>query len=191
MKNSVVVPVLDPWRLVVRTILLLLLLVGIALALILLDLPLEEVADRAVRRGGLPGIFLFVWVVDTFTVPASLDVVFPLTVRWAPVPLLSVMSIASVLGGICGYWIGRALGRLTFVRRTVAGYYARGLRIVTHYGVWSVVLAAVTPLPFSTVSWIAGMVKLPFRSYVLAALLRVPRIVVYWALLRLGVGLFS
>ena len=170
--------------------LLLIALVSVAVVLIVLDVPLERIGREAASRGGLIGIFVFVFLVDTFIVPASLDILLPITMTWSPLPLLTVMSAASVLGGICGYWIGRTLYHLRFVRRTVAGYYAKGARIIERYGVWGVVLAGLTPLPFSTVSWIAGMLRLPFGLFVLGALSRAPRIAAYWFLLRAGVRLF-
>ncbi|TVR68612.1 MAG: hypothetical protein EA427_09890 [Spirochaetaceae bacterium] len=179
-------PVVDTGRLVVRSVVVLLAFLLVSLWLIRLDLPLEERAAALARRGGLPGVFVFVLVVDTFTVPASLDLLFPFTRGWVPFPLLSVMSVASIMGGTLGYWIGRLLYHLPFVRRTVAGYYARGVRIIGRYGYWGVVLAALTPLPFSTVSWIAGMVRLPFQRFFLAALWRIPRVVGYWFLLQAG-----
>lgn len=180
---------IEPGKLVLRSVLLLLALLSVAVLLILLDVPLERIGRDAASRGGLIGIFAFVFIVDTFIVPASLDILLPITITWNPVPLLTVMSVASVLGGICGYWIGRALYRLRFVRRTVAGYYAKGARIIERYGVWGVILAGLTPLPFSTVSWIAGMMRLPFGLFLLGALSRAPRIVAYWFLLRAGVRL--
>lgn len=181
--------VIEPWKLAVRTIVLLGALFGLAVLFVLLDLPLDEFAEWAAKRAGLLGVFLFVWFVDTFIVPASLDLLFPVTLRWSPVPLLTVMSAASLLGGVCGYWIGRNLYRLRFVHRTVAGYRRRAEHIIERFGVWGVVLAALTPIPFSTVSWIAGMVRMPIGLYVLGALFRIPRIVGYWALLRAGLGL--
>ncbi len=181
---------IDPGKLILRSVLLLIALVSVAVVLILLDVPLERIGREAASRGGLTGIFVFVFLVDTFIVPASLDILLPITMTWSPLPLLTVMSAASVLGGICGYWIGRTLYHLRFVRRTVAGYYAKGARIIERYGVWGVVLAGLTPLPFSTVSWIAGMLRLPFGLFVLGALSRAPRIAAYWFLLRAGVRLF-
>jgi membrane protein YqaA with SNARE-associated domain len=180
---------IEPGKLILRSVLLLVALLSVAVILILLDVPLDRIGREAASRGGLIGIFVFVFLVDTFIVPASLDILLPITITWRPVPLLTVMSAASVLGGICGYWIGRTLYRFRFVRRTVAGYYAKGARIIERYGVWGVVLAGLTPLPFSTVSWIAGMLRLPFGQFVLGALSRAPRIAAYWFLLRAGVRL--
>jgi membrane protein YqaA with SNARE-associated domain len=182
-------PVLDTWRLVLRSLAVLLVFLAVSLVLIRLELPVEDQARTAVARAGLAGVFVFVFVVDTFVVPATMDIVFPFTHSWSPLPLLTVMSIASVLGGICGYWIGRSLYFLPFVRRTVAGYYRRGAALVERYGYWGVVLAAMTPLPFSTISWIAGMLRIPFGRFAAAALWRTPRVVGYWALLQAGIAL--
>ena len=106
--------------------------------------------------------------------------------RLAPVPLLSVMSAASILGGLTGYAIGRFLGRLPFIRGMTAAYQARGERVLRRYGAWGIVIAAVTPLPFSTVSWIAGMLRLDVRLYLTGALARIPRIAAAYALIRFG-----
>lgn len=182
-------PVLDTGRLILRSLSVLAFFLAVSLALIRLELPVEEQASDVISRGGLVGVFIFVFVVDTFVVPATMDVVFPFTHAWSPLPLLTVMSVASVLGGICGYWIGRSLYFLPFVRRTVAGYYRRGATLLERYGYWGVVLAALTPLPFSTVSWITGMLLIPFGRFAAAALWRIPRVAGYWALLQAGIAL--
>ncbi|TVQ38841.1 MAG: hypothetical protein EA384_07995 [Spirochaetaceae bacterium] len=184
-------PVIEAWKLAVRSIVLLFLLLGVALLFILLGVPLERFARRAADRAGYIGVFLFVWFVDTFIVPASLDLLFPVTLNWSPIPLLGTMSVASILGGLSGYGIGRNLYRLRYVQRTVAGYRHRAEHIIVRYGLWGVVLAGVSPIPFSTVSWIAGMMRMPPAHYLLGALSRVPRIVAYWALLRAGVLLLT
>ena len=179
-----------PWKLVVRSVVLLLLVFAVALVVRFFGLPIEELGIRAAERGGLVGVFCFVYLVDTFVVPASLDLLFPVTMGVSPVPLLLVMSTASILGGLSGYWIGRLLCHFRYINRTVAGYRARGEGIISRFGVWAVVLAGVTPIPFSTISWIAGMVRMPVGLYLLGALSRAPRIVVYYLLFRTGLALF-
>ena len=183
--------VIEPWKLVVRSLVLLFLLLGVALLFIVLDIPLEQFATHAADGAGLIGVFVFVWFVDTLIVPASLDLLFPVTLHWSAIPLLATMTGASILGGLSGYGIGRNLYRLRFVRRTVAQYWRRGEHIIERFGIWGVVLAGVSPIPFSTVSWIAGMVRMPLGLYLLGALSRAPRIVAYWALLRAGIQLLG
>ncbi len=184
-------PVVEPWKLVIRSVVLLGLVFGATVVVRLLDVPIEEFGRRAVARGGLVGVFAFVFLVDTFVVPASLDLLFPVTMDWPPVPLLLVMSVASILGGCAGYWIARGFSRWRYVARTVAAYRARGEHIIERYGIWAVVLAGLTPIPFSTVSWIAGMVRMPPGLYALGALSRAPRIVIYYLLIRAGLTLIG
>lgn len=184
-------PVTDTWRLIVRSLALLCFFLVVSVGLLQLDLPYDDQAFAVIDKAGLVGVFVFVLAVDTFVVPATLDIVFPFTVDWNPVPLLATISVASVLGGIWGYWIGRLLYFLPFVRKTVGGYYERGATLLERYGSWAVVFAALTPLPFSTISWIAGMLHISFRKFALAALWRIPRVVGYWALLQAGLAVMG
>lgn len=131
---------------------------------------------------GLGGVFLFVFVVDTFIVPATLDLIFPLTRGWHALSLVTTISVATVLGGIGGYAIGRFLSNHGFFARATATFRDRGGdALIRRWGFWAVLAAALTPLPFFTVSWTAGALRLDARWYVAAALFRVPRVVAaYW-----------
>lgn len=133
-------------------------------------------------RVGLAGVFAFVYLVDTFIVPATLDIVFPLTVGWPATPLLITVCAATVGGGISGYGIGRLLAHTRWVQERTAPFRDRGGdALIARWGLWAVVAAALTPLPFSTVSWIVGALRLDARRYALAALTRIPRVLAaYW-----------
>ena len=54
---------------------------------------------------------------------------------------------------------------------------------VARYGAWAVGIAALTPVPFSVVCWVAGFVRLDFVRFAPMALLRVPRFIIYFAAL--------
>src|SRR6056297_2068791 len=58
-------------------------------------------------RLGYAGVFLYVFLVDTFIVPATADIIFVFTRHWNPFSLILTISGASVLGGFCGFHIGR------------------------------------------------------------------------------------
>ncbi len=169
--------------------------VGIMLIYFLLFLFFREelsiAGTWAVENIGMPGVFIFVFLVDCFIVPATADLVFPLSMEWNPIALLMVMSAASILGGAGGFFIGGRLSHLKFVRKSVAYYRSKGENLIRRYGVWAIVIAGLTPVPYSTVSWIAGMVKMHPGLYLLASLSRIPRFFLYYAAIRAGLILLS
>ena len=95
-----------------------------------------------------------------------------------------------MLGGIGGYWIGRLLGHLKIVQQVTGGFSKDGRRLISRYGEWGIVLAALTPIPFSTVCWISGMVKVRFLYVVFATFARIPRMIIYYLALMAGFTLF-
>lgn len=167
-------------------VVLLLFLGGYLAAYFILGSRIDEIGRFLSSHLGYAGVFLYVFIVDTFIVPATADIIFVFTPHWNPWSLIFTISGASILGGFCGFLIGRSLSHLRWVGRAVDYYRERGTRLINRYGAWGVALAAFTPLPYSTISWIAGMLGINTRGYLLASLLRVPRVALYYALFRGG-----
>lgn len=136
---------------------------------------------------GLVGVGIYSLLVDMLIVPVTIDVIFPLTTDWDPVPLLTVMSLASMIGGFLGYLIARELDHLAVVHRLTRSYQQRGLALIARYGGWAVAIAGFTPLPFSTICWIAGLLKVKWQAVLIAVLSRIPRIILYYYMIRGGV----
>ncbi|AHC16802.1 YqaA family protein [Salinispira pacifica] len=152
---------------------------------------LQKLSLWSIEHLGLAGVAVFVYAVDTFIVPATADLVFPLTTTWPPVPLLLTMSAASILGGMSGFFLARALSHISWIQDAVSYYREHGERLIRRYGLWAIVLAGLTPLPYSTISWIGGMLKLPAAGYLLASLSRIPRFFLYYAIIESGRLLIS
>jgi membrane protein YqaA with SNARE-associated domain len=140
---------------------------------------------------GYAGVWLYTFLVDTFIVPATADIVFPFIVDWNPYIVLPGMGAASMLGGICGYWIARSFTHLRFVGIVTAAYRSRGEALIRRYGVWAVVLAGLTPIPYSTICWITGLLKVPAVLVAAAGLSRIPRMIIYFLLFKGGLSLAS
>lgn len=137
---------------------------------------------------GLVGVGMFTFLVDMLIVPMTIDIIFPFVMGWNPLLLLFVMGLSSAAGGIVGYWIGRLLGHLKLIKRFTSHFSADGERLIQRYGVWAVAIAGFTPIPYSTVCYMAGMVKVDPYLTVLASLSRLPRIALYYALIRGGLS---
>jgi membrane protein YqaA with SNARE-associated domain len=80
-----------------------------------------------------------------------------------------VATVASVLGGLLGYWIGHAL--YESVGKPIIDFYGLGPRMQTyidgfnHYGLWIILIKGLTPIPYKLVtiaSGIAGFALVPF-----------------------------
>lgn len=140
---------------------------------------------------GYWGVALYTFLVDMLIVPTTVDVLFPFMIDWQPVRFLTVMSLASVLGGFCGYLIARTLNHFKLVFRVTESYRIRGEALIMKYGAWGVVIAGLTPIPFSTVCWTAGLLRVPMLKVFLACLSRIPRMVIYYLLIKGGVGVIN
>ncbi len=151
---------------------------------------ISEISTHIAGRKGLAGIFFYVYVVDTLIVPATPDIVFTLSSA-PPVLLIAVVSTASISGGFTGYMIGKYLNHLSVVRKLTGYYRKKGEKLIDRYGPWAVALAGFTPLPYSTISWLAGMFGIKPAYYLLASLTRIPRLALYYAAIREGMKLFS
>ena len=139
---------------------------------------------------GYGGLVLFTFVVDTFILPTSVDVIFPLVIGWSPLPLILVMSTGSAAGGFTGYWIARSFNRLPAVHRAVEKYREKNERLIDSYGAWAVAIAGFTPIPFSTICWTSGLMQVPPARVALACLSRFPRMAMYYLAISGGISLF-
>ncbi|MGI9256395.1 MAG: YqaA family protein [Salinispira sp.] len=150
---------------------------------------IQRLGSWAIDNFGLIGVFLFIYTVDTLIVPASGDLIFPFTMGWDPIPLLLTICLASIIGGISGFFIARKLSHLKSIQGSVKYYREQGEFLIRKYGIWAVVIAGLTPIPYSTVSWIAGIMNMPIQQYLLASLSRIPRFIVVYLLIQGGFNL--
>ncbi len=96
-------------------------------------------------------------------------------------PYLNVGIIATIsyMGGVVAYYIGKQIRRFPKVNSYVERRYAENFVLIQKWGGIVVVMAALFPLPYATISTIAGIVKYPFRSFLLFGLTRYLRFFLY------------
>lgn len=140
---------------------------------------------------GFWGLMLVVFVADLIISPLPPDVALfflgrsPLHEQWQfYVPLL---GIASTCAGIVGWWVGQKLKRIAFFKKIIKYYGQEYIKDAKRFGFWVVVIGALTPVPFSLTCWFAGIFRMPFKTFLKAVVIRIPRFVVYyWALFYSG-----
>ncbi len=138
---------------------------------------LEEVARTLIRDYGYAGIFL-VSFTESIIQPVPPDPFIAGGTLFGLDPLVCalVATVASVLGGLTAHTLGSLLG-VRVVRRVIGEKsFLKGEALFSRFGVWAVLIAAVTPVPFKAVCWLAGVFRMPRTPFVLASFLgRFPR----------------
>jgi len=102
----------------------------------------------------------------------------------------AIATIASVAGGVFGYFIGAALWNSIGIKLVSwfisESAFARAIATYKFYQNWAVLIAGFTPLPYKAITLSAGFCGLPLIPFVLCSLLsRGARFFLVAGLLRL------
>jgi membrane protein YqaA with SNARE-associated domain len=85
----------------------------------------------------------------------------------------------SYAAGVTAFLLGKYLQRVLYYRYLQRKFFSRYLPLVRKYGLFLIIVAAATPLPYSATSLVVGASGFSFRMYLLAALSRVARYAIY------------
>ncbi|MCX7646498.1 MAG: DedA family protein [Rhodobacteraceae bacterium] len=106
--------------------------------------------------------------------------------------IAGLCTLASVLGGLFGYWIGFALfeqvGRPVLEFYGKDAYFAEFATRYNAWGAWAVLVAGVTPFPYKVITILSGATALNPWVFVIASLVArgLRFFVVAWLLWRFG-----
>ncbi|BAO56699.1 YqaA family protein [Nonlabens marinus] len=145
-------------------------------------MPLPEALDLAVSELPSYGVLAFFFVSETL-----LGLVPPeLFIAWAgktsePELNLFLIALLSYLGGMCSYFLGRWSLKIPAVHNYLEVKMAKQLIMARKWGGILIAVGALLPLPFSVGSLVAGMLRYPFKSWVIIGLLRFVRFALYGA----------
>lgn len=91
--------------------------------------------------------------------------------------VLNVVFFTSVsmAAGHLAYFVGRIINKLFSRRYTTWPIISKYLPFVRRYGALLIVIAALTPLPWSTISLVMGTINFRYRLFTLYALSRILR----------------
>lgn len=90
-----------------------------------------------------------------------------------------LLAVISYLAGFIGFLIGRYLENTQFFRLFKNRVFGRYEKYLFHFGAFIIIVAALTPLPFSGVSMLVGSTEFSPRKYLLFALTRFLRYFAY------------
>lgn len=95
---------------------------------------------------------------------------------------LIYLTLISYAAGILGYYSGHFFSKTAIYRRISDRYLKQYDSQLKKFGLYIVLVGAVTPVPFSATCMLAGSVNLPIRSFLLICISRIIRFAAYgWA----------
>lgn len=152
--------------------------------------PLERFGHWFVGRFGLVGMGIGTLLADGFHIPPppQFYLLAAITDPGPDTGALIVVPAASVVAGMVAYGMGRLLANVAFVRRFIERTRERVDPLFERYGLWAVVIAAVTPVPYSFFCYLLGAYRMPRWLMGVVLALRVPRLLAMYAMMRLGWG---
>ena len=83
--------------------------------------------------------------------------------------LAGIVTVSSVAGAVVGHWLGRRWGRPLLHRLVSPAKTESVERLFRKYGVWAILLAAFSPVPYKVFAILAGVLELDRRSFILAS----------------------
>jgi membrane protein YqaA with SNARE-associated domain len=149
---------------------------------------LERMGRAFLERFGYAGIALGTYLADGLhcPVPPQFYMLASIAGGWSVPGTLVALSTGSVLGGITAYSIARRASRLAFFERLLARSRKKVDWLFERYGRWAVAVGSLTPIPYSFLCYIAGAYRMRPGIFVALAAFRIPKLVLYFYLVKLG-----
>ncbi|MBL7852538.1 MAG: VTT domain-containing protein [Cyclobacteriaceae bacterium] len=95
---------------------------------------------------------------------------------------LTYLTLISYGAGVLGYYIGRYFSKTHAYQRIHQRYLMQYDEKLRTYGIYLVLVGAITPVPFSATCMLAGSVRTPFDRFLLVCIFRIIRFAGYgWA----------
>lgn len=148
---------------------------------------IERFSKSFVERTGNIGLFVMVFIADGFPQPFTYVPLIYISVKGGiskPV-VIAVCGSASYTAALMGYGIGWNITKLKWAAvmlERLNEQHPQVLRLMRTRGGAGVAIAALLPVPLALATWTAGSVRVWFPSFLLAGIMRLPKITVFTCL---------
>lgn len=148
---------------------------------------IESFAASLYAKFGFLGLAVSLFITDCFITPIPPDLILLVVSRSALsedwFAYVGILGVISTVAGFIGANLGRLISHFKWAQPLMQKLEAMNTHKLERFGLWGVVLGAVTPLPFSVTCWAAGFIRMKRRLIFLGCLLRIPRFWLYYWLI--------
>lgn len=95
------------------------------------------------------------------------------------IEIVLFLALISYGAGLVGYFFGRFLNTTILFRYARRRYFDKYQNYLHKYGFFLLIVAALTPLPFSAICMLVGSAKYPFKNFLFYTLFRFVRFGAY------------
>lgn len=93
--------------------------------------------------------------------------------------IITILAIISYCAGLIGFWIGKFLDTTKIYRYFKRKVFGRYETYIHKFGVFVIIVASLTPIPYSGISMLIGSVKYPLKKFIVYSSMRFVRFGVY------------
>lgn len=90
-----------------------------------------------------------------------------------------ILTVISYAAGIIGYWIGRYFNTARYYRLLKRRFFGQYEKYLIRFGGFLIIVAALTPLPFSGIAMLVGSIRYSFKKYLYFSAFRFLRFIAY------------
>lgn len=116
--------------------------------------------------GLIPPEIFFIWATRTENVT--------LYIQYAV-----ILAVISYGAGLLAFWFGKKLNETLIFRFLKRKYLRKHSQYLNNYGFFLIIVASMTPIPYSGTAMLMGSVNYPFKRYFIYALARFIRFTIY------------
>lgn len=152
--------------------------------------PITKFSQGYVNKLGWVGVFFGYLSIAAFLIPFPDDAfsAFGLVGGMTYSTVVLAGSMGSITGGVIGYYVGDSLKHTRWYTRLMIRYGKEVKGIIHQYGAIGLVVAALTPLPYSPATWVCGAAGMPFKQFfVISFYCRIIKTALYVWLIQVGV----
>lgn len=165
-----------------------LLLVGVAALSALFRTELEALGRVFVDRFGLWGMVIGSLLADGFhfLLPPQFYMLMGISSGVPARSTLTAVCFGSFVGGWAAYFLATRVGRFEALERRLQEPRRLLDGALERYGSAALVFAGFLPITYAALCYLAGLGRVSKRGFLIIALVRIPRLVAYYYLVRLG-----